>query len=244
MKEISTSTQNKISMETAQYMSSAMDDIFDILKGFYTGYGAVLKTTSVETAIRQQWIYELIGSKVNEDMLRTGMSRAKAHSLEDKFCKWPSIMDFISWCHGIPSPDGAYFETKRNCHDLAEWEPSHAIVALAGKHVGFHQILNSDNEKHFKTEYIRFFCELISRVLAGETFIYTKLEKPVAIEEKKLTPEEITRNRAKLSELIDSIPGSEAKKEEPRLMSEEDKQKRMAEMRAKAEAWKASRGDK
>ena len=246
MKDMMPSNRKPMNMETAKYVSEAMDDIFDILKGFYTGYGTVLKTPSIETAIRQQWIYELNGSGVDEEMLRTGMSRAKAHSLEDKFCKWPSIMDFISWCHGIPSPEAAYYETARNCHDLTEWEPTHPIVALAGREVTFVAIRHSEDKKLHKTEYIRVFCELLSRVLDGEVFEYRKKEKPLAIESKPKSEEELARGRQKLEELKAIVSGGEekAKREDMPMMTEEEKQRRMADMRAKAEAWKASRGEK
>lgn len=244
MKDMKTGNWGSMDMDTAKYMSAAMDDIFDILKGFYTGYGAVLKTSSVETAIRQQWIYELISSKVDEEMLRKGMSRAKAHSLEDKFCKWPSIMDFISWCHGIPAPEAAYFETLRNSHDLTVWEPSHPIVALAGKRTGLSDLRNNENQKHYKNEYIRVYCEMLSRVLEGEEFTYKKLEKPLAITEKKLTDEDIARNKEHLSKLMAMVAEDDKKKKEIPTMTKEQIDARKEQVRAQANAWIANRGDK
>lgn len=215
--------------------------LFSVLKAHYTQYHFVIKDDKQEAAMLQHWAKALLVGKVSEEMLRKGLEKAKANSIENSFYKWPNLSNFIAWCHGIPSPESAYFETAKNCHDLTEWEPTHPIVGLAGSHTGFYDIRNSDNQKYYKAEYIRFYCELLVRVMGGEELTYTKLEKPIQISKKEPTEEDIKRNREMISELFAEIKDEE---EEEKELESEAKTKKIAEMKERIEAWEKSRGEK
>lgn len=244
-KEISANPLLGMKLLAREALGNKTRQVFSVLKAHYTQYGFVIKDDKQEASMLQHWAKALLVGKVNEEMLRIGLEKAKAYSIEDSFCKWPSIGNFISWCHGIPSPEAAYFETIRYCHDLTEWNPTHAIVALAGRHTGFNDIRNSENQKHYKTEYIRVYCELLVRVLGGEAFTYQKLEKPIAITKKDLTSEDIARNKAQLSKLVAMVAAEEKQKStEVPVMTKEQVDEKKEKIRAQANEWLAKRGGK
>lgn len=225
-------------------MEKTIETVFSTLKTFYTQYYLSIRSDKQEVHAMRQWAAELLRAKVSEDMLRKGMSRAKAHALEDKFCKWPSIGDFTAWCHGIPSPESAYLETARNCHNLEEWGPTHPIVALAGQGVTFSAIRFSEDKKTYKAEYIRIYCEMCLRVCDGEELTYTKPEKPKILEQKPQTEQEKAENLEALAELKAMIGQAEPEKKECLSMNEQEKQKKLAEMKIRLEKWQADRGKK
>lgn len=175
MNEITKNQYQEADIEKqCQRIGDTINDIFNVLKAYYTSYSTVLKTHDLEVSIREQWVYEIIKSKINDDMLLIGVGRAKAHASEDKFCKWPSIGDFISWCYELPTPENAYYEAASNCHDLTIWNPSHPIVALAGQGSWF-DIRTERNPREVKSSYCKRYNALFARVIAGEKFEYEKL---------------------------------------------------------------------
>ena len=220
-KELSVNSLRDMDPTTREALGNKTRQVFSVLKSHYTQYGFVIKDDKQEASMLQHWAKALLVGKVDEEMLRIGLEKAKAHSIEDSFCKWPSIGNFISWCHGIPSPEAAYFETIRYCHDLTEWNPTHPIVALAGRHTGFNDIRNS------------------------EAFTYQKLEKPIAITKKDLTSEDIARNKAQLSKLVAMVAAEEKQKSpEVPVMTKEQVDEKKEKIRAQANEWLASRGGK
>lgn len=218
--------------------------VFSVLKVHYTQYHFVIKDDKQEAAMLQHWAKALLVGKVTEEMLRKGLEKAKANSIENSFCKWPSLTDFISWCHGMPSPEAAYMETARKCHDLTEWEPTHPIVALAGREVTFVAIRHNEDKKAYKAEYIRIYCELCLRVCNGETLTYTKPEKPKMLEQKPQTEREKAENLEALAELKAMIGQTEPEKKECLSLTEQEKQKTLAEMKIRLEKWQASKREK
>lgn len=245
MSNIDLYNQDNTSKARGAAMAGAISGVFQTLRAYYPKNSLVMKTSEQELAMMREWGRALVTAKVNQEMLRSGIERAKSYAAEDRFCNWPSLIDFISWCHGIPSPEAAWFETLKKCHDLTEWQPTHAIVALAGRQVGFFDIHNSDNKKHYKTEYVRVYAEMIVRACAGESFEYKKLDKPLQLEKHKPTAQDIQRNRAMLSDLMAAVEAAGEPTQQQRTgMNQEEKVQRLVEMRAKADEWEKSRGEK
>lgn len=170
-----------------------VNEIFNILKAFYTQHRVALGSPETETSIREQWAYELAKSGITEDMLEKGMSRAKTHSNEDKWSRWPSISNFVSWCFSLPTPEQAYKEACDNSRNLAQWLPSHPAVALAGRDVTWFTLNNLEQSKS-EPRYRIAYTALCERVMAGEVLSY---EPNVMIEHKPLTPEERKKEQAK-----------------------------------------------
>ncbi len=240
MNEI-TQGQNLDAEKQYQIICNTINDIFKALKAYYTSYGVVMKTQDLEVSIREQWVYEIVKSNINDDMLVIGVSRAKAHASEDKFCKWPSIGDFISWCYELPTPENAYYEAASNCHDLTIWDPSHPIVALAGQGNWF-DIRTERNPREIKSAYCKRYNALFARVIAGEKFEYEKL---VLIEKQpphERTEQEISYAHEQIEE-VKKIVGSkdEVKLTEPSTESFESKKEKVMQ---EAKKWMEGKGSK
>ena len=173
-------------------MKERMVSLFTALKAFYTSYGASLKEPKIEAKIQKQWAEELIRAKVNGEMLRKGVERAKRYSVEDKYTKWPVVAEFIMWCYGLPSVDEAYREAVDHSHDIVNWVPSHAAVYAAGKQVSWHKLRRSDTSAG-QNAYRKAYMEICARVVAGEQI---EANKPQLIEQKKLTESEVSELKA------------------------------------------------
>jgi hypothetical protein len=181
------------SEEVVNEMLLKVNEIFNILKAFYTQHRVALGSSETETSIREQWAYELAKSGITEDMLEKGMSRAKTHSNEDKWTRWPSISNFVSWCFSLPTPEQAYKEACDNSRNLAQWSPSHPAVGLAGRDVTWFTLNNLEQSKS-EPRYRIAYTALCERVMSGEALSY---EPNVMIEHKPLTPEELKEEQAK-----------------------------------------------
>ncbi|AFM54884.1 hypothetical protein B621_gp38 [Marinomonas phage P12026] len=225
-------------------MAEAITEIFQTLRAYYPKCNIVMKTEKQELSMMREWGVALAKANIDREMLKNGIERAKSYAAEDSFCNWPSLGNFISWCHGIPSPEAAYMETARKCHDLTEWEPTHPIVALAGREVTFVAIRHNEDKKAYKAEYIRIYCELCLRVCNGETLTYTKPEKPKMLEQKPQTEREKAENLEALAELKAMIGKTEPEKKECLSLTEQEKKKTLAEMKIRLEKWQASKGEK
>ena len=168
-------------------MVNQMSKLFMTLKTHYTQYFMVIKSGDHEASMMKQWAADLVRSGVDREMLIAGIARAKSYASEDKFCKWPSVSDFISWCHKLPPAESAYTEACKNAHNIYEWVPIHPAVYLAGQEVTWYEFKNNNNERVVRSAFFKAYSEICARVIAGEVLEY---EKPIQIERKRITKEE------------------------------------------------------
>ena len=221
-------TGNVDSRQAGQAVAQQMNAIFDTLKNFYTQYYLVIKSEKQELQMMRQWAAELMRSGVSEDMLRIGMARAKSHAVEDRFCKWPSVSDFIIWCHGLPEPKSAYIEAIRNCHNMKNWEPTHAAVALVFEVINVKDFMRLD-EKLAQSEYLRAYSKVSARVLTGELLEYSKPKEIKSIECKQ-SEESKELGVQSLVKIKAEIQCSTKKQHNKNHISKEDLEIKKAEM--------------
>lgn len=213
-------------------MAKAIADVFQTLRAYYPKYSLVMKTGDQELAMMGEWGKALMLAKVNQEMLKSGIERAKTYAAEDKFCNWPSIGDFIAWCHELPEAEDAYREASKNCHDLTQWEPSHPAVALVFEIIAREDFRRSD-EKQAKADYIRAYGKIRARVLTGEHLQYEKPEAPKRIEYSR-TPEKTEQGKQSLSKLKTMLGNDEAKSDKPEHTPIENIEEKRAAALAKA----------
>lgn len=215
-------------------MAKAIADVFQTLRAYYPKYSLVMKTGDQELSMMGEWGKALMLAKVNQEMLKSGINRAKTYAAEDKFCNWPAVSDFIAWCYGMPEPEDAYNEAAQHCHDLTQWEPSHPAVALVFELINRNDFRNS-NEKHGKADYVRAYGKIRARVLTGEQLQYTKPEAPKRIEYSR-TPESKEQGKQSLSSIKAVMSDGDAPqpKPEPEPIANIDEKKAAAIAKARA----------
>ena len=213
-------------------MAKAITYVFQTLRAYYPKYSLVMKTGDQELSMMGEWGKALVLAKVNQEMLKDGIARAKTYAAEDKFCNWPAVSDFIAWCYGLPEAEDAYREASKNCHDMTRWEPSHPAVALV-----FELIVRTDwrklDDKQAKADYIRAYGKIRARVLTGEHLQYEKPEAPKRIEYSR-TPEKTEQGKQSLSKLKTMLGNDEVKSDKPEHTSIENIEEKRAAALAKA----------
>lgn len=204
-------------------MAEEITKLFQALRASYPRYGMVMKTEKQELGMMREWGVALAKAGINREMLGAGVARSRSYAMEDKFCYWPSIGEFITWCHGLPDANDAYMETVRKMHSMEEWEPSHPAVALVFEVINLHDFKKMD-AKQARGEYVRAYGKVSARVLQGEVLEYAKPEQIKRIESVQ-TPEKRESGLKSLSELKTMLGTEEKKKSEPLIIDNIEERK-------------------
>lgn len=213
-------------------MAKAIADVFQTLRAYYPKYSLVMKTGDQELAMMGEWGKALMLAKVNQEMLKSGIARAKTYAAEDKFCNWPAVSDFIAWCYGLPEADDAYREAMNHYHDLTSWTPSHPAVALVFELINRNDLRRMD-DKQAKAEYTRAYGKIRARALTGEKLEYTKPE-PVQRIEYSQTPESKEQGKQSLSSIKAVMSDGDAPQPKPEPIANIDEKKAAAIAKARA----------
>lgn len=194
-------------------MARAITYVFQTLRAYYPKYGMVMKNSDQELAMMGEWGKALVLAKINQEMLKSGIERAKYYAAEDRFCNWPAVSDFIAWCYGLPEPKDAYREAVANCHDMTSWEPSHPAVALVFELINRNEFRLSD-ERRAWSDYVAAYGKIRAKVLNGEQLQYAKPE-PVQRIAHVRTPENVENGKRELRELRAMLGDISAKEQNP-----------------------------
>ncbi|KZN12621.1 hypothetical protein [Marinomonas sp. TW1] len=108
----------------------------------------------------------------------------------------------------FPTAEATYFEAASNSHDLAHWQPSHAVVFEAGRRVGFSKLRRRDTGAG-KRAFTKIYQDVCKAWQRGERFKRVVIEAPSFGE--KLTEQELLHRRVvgreKVCQLKDLLRG-------------------------------------
>jgi len=85
-----------------------------------------------------------------------------------------------------PTAASAYREVVENCHDLANWQPSHPVVFETGRRIGIRAIRMREKGAG-ALSFKRLYSEVCNAYSRGERFVDTK---PKAVKYERVAPQQ------------------------------------------------------
>lgn len=166
-------TEHQPDPDQLKAAAGIINKLFAELQACFPAWRQTFTCKSDIDAAKRSWARGLVEAKITtETQLKCGL--AKARRSESPF--WPSIGQFIAWCHpdpadyGLPDTRKAYLEACRNAHRLAEMtndEWSHPAVYISLKNTGTFDIRNRKEAETWPI-FERNYEIAVRRVLAGE----------------------------------------------------------------------------
>ncbi|UCP00082.1 replication P family protein [Metapseudomonas lalkuanensis] len=121
-----------------------VDDLFDRLKGIFTGWRATWPTEAEENQSKREWVAEFMRGGIRSmEQIQAGIRTAAKQRKEYV----PQVGVFIGWCFapevfGLPPLERAYAQAMRNIHPsqagFARW--SHPAIYHAAVASGFYTL--------------------------------------------------------------------------------------------------------